>query len=320
MCFIKSYYNISSVFCKLSTSIRIIKEEILTNIDKGTPLSYNSLRRGVFMSGSKKTIIILCSVIATLLVIISLVIGSFILKETAQNRENKKIAQNVIIHIEQLENMIITVDSENLIYTIKTEYDLLTDKQKSLVTNYSVLEESIKTLDNLKDKKVASELVEKIEKINKNTLTYDDKQVESLIDEYNALTDSQKALVTNYDKLDECKKIIDKMIMGRKLAENFEGFEGKWGDFGEHVNDYQAIVEEALHQYGEYTKYFSTPLNSLQFSVSNFYKDTTVFGIGVSYFTFSGTDKKTGEYAFLHGEIIIKEDGTLYCQENGYYY
>ena len=278
------------------------------------------------MFKSKKFIIILGSIVATLLLIVVILFSAFFLKSAAVKRNNQKAADKVIAHIEQLDGIYITLTSENIIMTVKTEYDLLTDKQKLLVTNYPVLEKSIQEFQTLKDKKVAEELDSEIKRINKSTLSADNTSVEALIDKYDTLTESQKALVVNYDLLLELKSIVDKKITelekknaGIELAENFEGYEGKWGNFGAHKNAYQGMIEAALHSDVNYKKYFSTSANSLKFYVSRFEKNSTVFGIGICYFHFRGTDKTYGYESTLYGEIVIKEDGSLYASVNGYY-
>ncbi len=278
------------------------------------------------MSKKKKLIKILSWITASLVLVVILLFSAIFIRNAVIARNNQKAADVVIAHIEQLDNSPITLDSEILIMSVKTEYDLLTDKQKSLVTNLPILEKSLADLKNLKDKKVAEELINEIKRINKETLTADNTSVGALLEKYDTLTDDQKALVTNYDLLLEYKDIVDKKIValekknaGIELAENFEGFSGKWGDFGAHKNSYQGMIEAALHDDVNYKKYFSTPVNSLEFSVTRFEKNSTVFGIGIAYFSFSGADKTYGYYTRLYGEIIIKEDGSLYAITNGYY-
>lgn len=278
------------------------------------------------MFKSKKIIIILSCITASLLLIVSILFSAFFLKTTAEKRKNQKAADIVISHIEQLNNSNITLENENIIMTIKTEYDLLTDKQKALVTNYILLEKYLCDLQNLKDKQISEELIDQINRINKNTLTADNTSVYALIDKYDSLTPSQKSLVNNYDLLIEYKNIVDKKIAeleqknkGIELAQKFEAYDGKWGNFGAHINEYQGMIEAALHNDVNYKKYFSTPANSLKFHISRFIRDETVFGIGVCYYTFNGTDKEYNYEGTLHGEIIIKEDGSLYATINGYY-
>ncbi len=278
------------------------------------------------MFKNRKFIIILSSIVASLLLVVVMLFSAFFLKTAAENRNNQKAADKVISHIEQLDGIYITLTSENMIMTIKTEYDLLSDKQKVLVTNYPILQKSLEELQSLKDKKVAEDLDSEIKRINKSTLSADNTSVATLIDKYDSLTESQKALVVNYDLLLEYKNIVDEKITalekknaGIELAENFEGYEGKWGNFGAHKNVYQGMIEAALHNDVNYKKYFSTSANSLKFHVTRFEKSSTVFGIGICYFHFRGNDKTYGYESTLYGEIIIKEDGSLYASVNGYY-
>ena len=271
------------------------------------------------MTKSKKTIIALSCISAALVLAVIVILSIFLIKDAAEKKENKKIAANVIAHIEVLDDSAITLEKEVLIQTVKAEYDLLTDKQKSYVTNHEKLVKATNDLQQLKDKKVADDFIEEINKINKQTLLAEDTSVEALLAKYDKLTDEQKALITNYNLLTEYKKLVEGKRIGKELAENFTSFDGKWGDFGAHVNKYQGIVEKALHNEATYTKKFSTPLNSLNFHISRFEKNSEIFGMGICYFSFYGTDKKTGHTGYLYGEIIIKEDGSLICTTTEYY-
>lgn len=273
---------------------------------------------------NKKLMIIIGSVVASLAILIS---AFFIVSNVIEKKNFEKAANTVTEHIEKIDTSKITLDSENMLMSIKTEYDLLSAEQQKLVTNYSVLEKALAELQKLKDKEIAEELVYEISKINKDTLTADNTSVGILMEKYDALTDSQKELVTNYDLLLDYKKIIDKEIKAEKqkeagiaLAENFEGFSGKWGDFGAHKDEYQGMIEAALRKDVNYKKYFSVHVDKLDFEVSRFTKSESIFGIGICYFTFSGPDSLYKEYhGTLHGEIVIKGDGTLYATVNDYY-
>jgi putative component of toxin-antitoxin plasmid stabilization module len=273
-----------------------------------------------------KFLIILSSIVATLLLVVAIILSSVLIKNYKTKKNDEKAAATVIAHIEKLDNGTITLDSENLIMSVKTEYELLTDKQKTLVSNYVILDNAVNQLKKLKDKEVADKVINEIKRINKATLTADNTTVAAVLEEYEALTEEQKALVTNYNVLLEYKEIVDEKIaaleqknLGLELAENFASFDGKWGDFGEHKNKYQGMIEAALHRDVNYKKYFSTSANSLNFTVSRFEKNTTIFGIGICYFEFSGVDKESGRRGTLYGEIVIKEDGSLVANENGYY-
>ena len=107
----------------------------------------------------------------------------------------------------------VTLESEGAIKEARTAYDALTDTQKALVTNKDVLEKAENTWKELKDAKdkadvadaaAAKEVTEKIDAIGEVTL-----ESEGAIKEartaYDALTDTQKALVTNKDVLEKAE-------------------------------------------------------------------------------------------------------------------
>ena len=259
------------------------------------------------------------------LMVISLV-ASFFFRNALINRGNAKVAESVIAQIDSFNDGSITLDDEAAILEAKADYDGLNNKQKSLVTNASVLEKALVILQELKDEKVADELVAEINKIDKASLTAEDTTVKTLLNKYEALTDKQKALVTNYSFLLESKDIVDQKVEAKKtkvaavaLAENFEGFKGKWGNFGAHIDSYQGMIEEVIRDDVDYKKIFSADVDTLDFNISRFEKNTTVFGMGISYFSFSGKSDEHGFTTVLYGEVIIKEDGTLYATTTGYY-
>lgn len=278
------------------------------------------------MNNKRKLIIIIGSSVAALALLVATIFLIFYIKDATAQRKNQEIADKVIVHIEKLDDAVVTLDSEALISTVKAEYDLLTDEQKLLVTNYEILEKAINDLQNFKDQKAADELVGEIDEINEKTLAADDVTVSALLKKYDNLTDVQKSKVTNYDKLCKYKKIVDEKIEAQekidsamKLAENFETFSGKWGDFGGHKDEYQGIVEKAIRKEVGYRKFFSTAVDSLEFNITSFHKDESAFNIGICYYSFTGISKEFGYQMTLYGEVIIKKDGSIYCTESGSY-
>ncbi len=278
------------------------------------------------MAKKSKGLKILFIIALALVIAVMTLISAFLVKNVLVKSRNEKAAKSVITQIDDFSKDGITIDDEAAIISAKANYDNLNNKQKSLVTNASVLEEAVTTLQGLKDKKLADELIAEINKIDKTALTHEDTTVNALIKKYDGLSDSQKALVTNYQFLLDCKDIVDQKIEAKRirdegiaLAENFEGFKGKWGDFGAHVNSYQGMIEEVIREDIDYKKIFSANVNSLEFNISRFEKNTTVFGMGICYFSFTSKSEEYGFSTVLYGEIIIKEDGTLYATTTGYY-
>ena len=99
----------------------------------------------------------------------------------------------------------VTLDSQAAIEAARTAYDALTESQKALVANYETLtaaEASLKVLQDAAaaDQAAADAVVEKIEAI--GTVTLDSQAaIEAARAAYDALTESQKALVANYETL-----------------------------------------------------------------------------------------------------------------------
>ena len=109
----------------------------------------------------------------------------------------------------------VTLDSKKAIDAAREAYDALTDAQKKLVSNYDVLlkaEETYAKLASDEADKVAAKMVEeKIEKI--GTVTLDSKKaIDAAREAYDALTDIQKKLVSNYDVLLKAEETYAKLV------------------------------------------------------------------------------------------------------------
>ena len=108
--------------------------------------------------------------------------------------------------VEQIEAIgTVTLDSQAAIEAARAAYDALTESRKALVANYETLtaaEASLKALQDAAaaDQAAADAVVEKIDAI--GTVTLDSKAaIEAARAAYDALTESQKALVANYETL-----------------------------------------------------------------------------------------------------------------------
>lgn len=107
----------------------------------------------------------------------------------------------------------VTLESEGAIAEARNAYDALTDEQKALVTNYGALEKAETDYAELKEaeeaqqenQKAAADVMEKIAAIGEVTLESKDAIAEAR-NAYDALTEEQKALVTNYEALEKAEK------------------------------------------------------------------------------------------------------------------
>ena len=104
----------------------------------------------------------------------------------------------------------VTKDSEKKIQDARAAYDQLTEAQKKLVSNYDDLAAAEKKLAELKatpeDKEAAKKSEEKIDAIDPENP--DPEMVKEARKAYDALTDIQKKLVSNYDKLLQAEKAL----------------------------------------------------------------------------------------------------------------
>lgn len=212
------------------------------------------------------------------LIIFSLLIASGLvaypgIKKYLHEKENQKKAQAVVKMLDDLEKKKITVDSESELKKIQKAYDSLNKKQKKLVPNYSLLKKAYKKLEAEKDQAAANEIILAIDSIDINALDAADLSVANLRENYESLTEKQKKLVTNINKLTEYEQIVqtkkneeaaqkakeqEEQSQRNKIMETFahlQEYDGWWGEFGAHVNPYQGMVESAINSsitMGEY--------------------------------------------------------------------
>ncbi len=112
----------------------------------------------------------------------------------------------------------ITLDSKSAVEAARADYNSLTDEQKPLVTNYQKLLDAESTIAALEEAAVnqaaAQKVVDQIAAL-PVAITLDDKSaVTAARSAYNALTDAQKALVTNLAKLQEAEATIAALEAG----------------------------------------------------------------------------------------------------------
>ena len=106
----------------------------------------------------------------------------------------------------------VTLESEDAIKEARNAYDELNDSQKALVENVNILTAAENELIALKagaaaDQAAANAVIALIEAIDAVDV-HSGSKVNDAREGYDALTDSQKALVTNYDKLTAAEKAL----------------------------------------------------------------------------------------------------------------
>ncbi len=139
----------------------------------------------------------------------------FQLMETNRSPEdefNQGVAQMMIDRINALpEN--ITLEDEPLVLVVEGAYNDLSDAQKQLVTNVDKLTAAKLKIAQLKasetDKAAAQAVIDQIDALPNDITLEDETPVKEADKAYNNLTDVQKGLVTNVDKLTAAKETID---------------------------------------------------------------------------------------------------------------
>lgn len=134
--------------------------------------------------------------------------------ELKQEAYDQAAADDVIGRISAIGTVIYSDSSALKISRARNDYNVLTNTQKALVTNYSVLTAAEAKYAQLQaaanqtaaDKAAVENAVQKINAIGKVEYTSDCKvKIDEARNTYNALTATQKALVTNYAVLTEAE-------------------------------------------------------------------------------------------------------------------
>ena len=123
----------------------------------------------------------------------------------------------------------VTLDSGDAIQAARKAYDALTDAQKTLVTNYETLTAAEKTYASLvADRDAAKAVTDLIAKIGTVTLNSGD-AIQAARKAYDALTETQKALVTNYETLTAAEKTYASLVADRDAAKSVTDLISKIG-------------------------------------------------------------------------------------------
>ena len=126
--------------------------------------------------------------------------------------EDNDIASETMALIDNIGTVEYTEESKEAIDEAREAYDALTDDQKALVTNYDTLTDAETAYKNMDDSAKANATVTLIDAI--GTVEYTEESKNAINEarvSYNALTDDQKALVTNYETLTDAEAAYKKL-------------------------------------------------------------------------------------------------------------
>lgn len=156
----------------------------------------------------------------------------------------------------------LTLEDKDAVVKARNLYDALDDEAKSVISNYSKLTEAEARIKELekgqtqkeKDKAAAEKVVAAINALPSSDALTLDPYVLQLLDrvqaEYNALTDAQKALVTNYSTLQYLRNLIPDLKAAAAVVDKIKAI-------GEVTSDNylkkQALVVEARTAYDALT-------------------------------------------------------------------
>ncbi|MCU6762627.1 ATPase involved in DNA repair [uncultured Roseburia sp.] len=159
----------------------------------------------------------------------------------------------------------VTLESKADIDVARAAYDALTDDQKALVTKYDTLTAAEKTYQELKDAAdkeaadtaAAKAVDDKISAIGEVTLESKD-AIEDARTAYDALTDDQKALVTNLADLEKAEEAYGVLALAQAKEdakaeiENYKDMEdyrqAQQEELKEIIKEAQAVIDEAKDQ------------------------------------------------------------------------
>jgi len=141
-----------------------------------------------------------------------------------QELEDLAYAGEVMDLIDAIGEVEYTEDCKDAIDTARDAYEALTEAQKELVENYDVLVAAEERYAELKADHEAAEAVEAlIDAIGEVEYTEESKAlIDAAREGYDALTDSQKELVNNYQDLLDAEEAWAKLVIDHAAAEHFE--------------------------------------------------------------------------------------------------
>ena len=143
--------------------------------------------------------------------------GYSVIEVNDQDGYNYSVVPDNVKNVYDAINLIsnpVTIDDSQTISTARASYDALTtDDQKDLVSNYPTLVDAENTLK-------ALDVVNKINLISNPVTTDDSSAISTARASYDALTNDQKALVSNYQTLVDAESTLVQLIMSDNSDNN----------------------------------------------------------------------------------------------------
>lgn len=271
------------------------------NVIDGKPSVHSSSGIGNKMK-YKKQVLIITFVLLAVMIFIGAVVMYPQVQRYREVQINQAEADKVIAKISSLVNNRITTESEAEIDEINKEYNALTDSQKKLVTNLEKLENAYEVLEVRKDEQAAQTIIEDIEEVDPDKLTDTDTTIQAIEEQFEALTEKQKQLVTNRSKLDEYIEVVKKK-KHKKEVEKQEA-EKKAIEEATQKAEKQAAIDDAYNFVVDKKFHMINSQGSIEFTSSG---EFVAYG-------YYGTSPMTNKYCVykFSAEYLLHKDVMQY--------
>ena len=231
------------------------------------------------------------------------------------NKADKEAADKVISMINNLPDNV-ELSDKTAVESVRNAYNNLTSNQKKLVSNISKLveaEETIKTLEEYeeaskKDKAAADEVIKLINALPSDIKLDDKSSVEEARAAYEALTENQKKIVTNYDVLTNAEVKIAELEDEKHEEVQYVTFVGILVDKDGNAYSDKIVEIHSVVQTGRTDKNGSFQFNNVEFGKHTIsVKDENGNIVAQREFNIS-----LGAPTGLNGNDIIAENGDTF--------
>ena len=149
------------------------------------------------------------------------------LQDIKKEMAEKEKINEVISAIENLPEDIKLTDKEN-VKSVREKFDVLDNNQQQKVVNYEKLQAAENTIRSLEEREnadsqdieAANAVINRINTITSDISLSDKDNIQNIRDEYEKLSDNQKILVSNYNKLTDAENTIKRLEDYEKASQN----------------------------------------------------------------------------------------------------